>query len=90
MKTISIRIFDHQKVTVMNYNVAEYFVGWLFMAYKIVKKIADLSQTISGYPPVRYKHAHPHTHGHTDKPTIATGNNAMHWISPTYANNIYY
>ena len=43
----------------MSYNIDEYVVGWLFMAYKMTKKIADLSQAVFlWYTTVTYIHTH--------------------------------
>ena len=59
---LSIRICDLQSAgQVHKLNIAEYDVGWFFVACKTVKKMTDLSQT--GF--LLYTEAYTRTHGCT-------------------------
>ena len=57
----------------MSYNVIKYSIGWLFMFNNMVKKMADLSQTL-----MLSTEAYGHTCMQINKLMLAKGDNAMH------------
>ena len=65
----------------MKYNVSEYAVGWLFVAYKMVKKWWIYLTPFFTGPPTRHTytpHALTHTHTYTHTHTHIRNDARMH------------